>query len=87
MGIIGWILLGGIAGWIASMIAGTNKGQGIFGNIIVGIIGGLVGGFILNLFGVDGVTGFNLWSLLVALLGAVIALWIWKMISGKKTTA
>ncbi|HRN90502.1 MAG TPA: GlsB/YeaQ/YmgE family stress response membrane protein [Candidatus Saccharibacteria bacterium] len=87
MGIIGWILLGGIAGWIASMIAGTNKGQGILGNIIVGIIGGLVGGFILNLFGVDGVTGFNLWSLLVALLGAVIALWIWKMISGKKTVA
>lgn len=87
MGIIGWILLGGIAGWIASMIAGTNKGQGIFGNIIVGIIGGLLGGFVFGLFGIDGVTGFNFWSLLVALVGAIIALWIWKMITGKKTVA
>lgn len=87
MGIIGWIILGGLAGWIASMIAGTNKGQGIFGNIVVGIIGGLIGGFILQLFNIDGVTGLNLWSLLVALGGAVIALWIWKMITGKKTVA
>ena len=84
MGIIGWIILGGLAGWIASMIAGTNKQQGLLGNIVVGIIGGLLGGFIVNLFGVDGVTGFNFWSLLVALLGAVVLLWIWKMITGRK---
>lgn len=83
MGIIGWIILGGLAGWIASMIAGTNKQQGLIGNIVVGIIGGLLGGFILSLFGVDGVNGFNLWSLAVALLGAVVTLWIWKMIVGK----
>jgi len=85
MGIIGWIILGGLAGWVASMIAGNNAKQGLFGNIVVGIIGGLLGGFIVGLFGVDGVTGFNLWSFAVALLGAVVALWIWKMISGRQT--
>ena len=83
MGIIGWILLGGIAGWIASMIAGTDEQQGLLGNILVGIVGAVVGGFVLGLFGIDGVTGFNVYSLLVALLGAVIALWLWKMITGR----
>lgn len=82
MGIIGWIILGGIAGWIASIIAGNNAQQGLLGNIVVGVIGGLLGGFVLGLFGVDGVTGFNLWSLFVALIGAVIALWIWRAVSG-----
>lgn len=83
MGIIGWIVLGGLAGWIASMIAGTNASQGLLGNIIVGIIGGLVGGFIVNLFGIDGITGFNMYSLLVALLGAIVFLWLWKMFTGR----
>ncbi|MFZ2125735.1 MAG: GlsB/YeaQ/YmgE family stress response membrane protein [Candidatus Saccharimonadales bacterium] len=86
MGIISWIILGGIAGWIASMIAGTDARQGLLGNIVVGILGGLVGGFALNMFGGEGVTGFNLYSLLVALLGAVILLWIWKMVSGNGRT-
>lgn len=85
MGIIGWIILGGLAGWVASMIAGNDAKQGVFGNIVVGIIGGLLGGFIVGLFGVDGVTGFNLWSFAVALLGAIVALWIWKMLAGRRT--
>ncbi|NCU38192.1 GlsB/YeaQ/YmgE family stress response membrane protein [Candidatus Saccharibacteria bacterium] len=83
MGIIGWILLGGVAGWLASIIAGTDEQQGLLGNILVGIVGAVVGGFVLGLFGIDGVTGFNVYSLLVALLGAVIALWLWKMITGR----
>jgi uncharacterized membrane protein YeaQ/YmgE (transglycosylase-associated protein family) len=83
MGIISWIILGGLAGWIASMIAGTNASQGLIGNIIVGIVGAMLGGFILSLFGVDGVTGFNLYSLLVALIGAVVFLWLWKMFTGR----
>jgi len=87
MGIIGWIILGGLAGWIASMIAGTNREQGLLGNIIVGIIGAFVGGFIFNLFGGVGVTGFNLWSFIVALVGAVILLFIWRAITGRKTAA
>ena len=83
MGIIGWIILGGLAGWIASMIAGTNAHQGFLGNIIVGVIGGLVGGFIMNFLGVNGITGFNLYSLFVALVGSIIFLWIWGMITGR----
>jgi uncharacterized membrane protein YeaQ/YmgE (transglycosylase-associated protein family) len=82
MWIISWIILGGLAGWVASMIAGTNAEQGVFGNIVVGIIGAMIGGFVMNLFGIDGITGFNLWSFVVALLGSVIALWAWKALRG-----
>ena len=80
---IGWIVLGGLAGWLASMIAGTNARQGLLGNIIAGIIGGVVGGWVFGLFGSAGVTGFNPWSFFVALVGAVIVLFIWKAISGR----
>ena len=86
MGIIGWIILGGIAGWIASIINGSNERQGLVGNIVVGVVGGLLGGFILGLFGIDGVNGFNLFSLLVALLGSIILLWVWNMITSRKTS-
>jgi uncharacterized membrane protein YeaQ/YmgE (transglycosylase-associated protein family) len=88
LGFIGWIILGGLAGWVASMIAGTNARQGLLGNIVAGIIGGVLGGFIFGLFGGAGVTGFNLWSFLVALVGAIIVLAIWKAITGgRRTTA
>lgn len=86
LGIIGWIVLGGLAGWVASMIAGTDARQGLLGNIVAGIIGALVGGFILSLFGGVGVTGFNLWSFVVALLGAVVVLFIWRAITGGRKT-
>ncbi len=78
MGIIAWIVLGGIAGWIASIIAGNNASQGIVGNIVVGILGALVGGFVFRALGGDGVTGFNLWSLLVATAGATLLLFIFR---------
>lgn len=81
LGIIGWIVLGGLAGWVASMVAGTDARQGLLGNIIVGIIGGVLGGFLFGLLGMGGVTGFNLWSFLVALLGAVVLLFIWQAIT------
>jgi uncharacterized membrane protein YeaQ/YmgE (transglycosylase-associated protein family) len=84
LGFIGWIVLGGLAGWVASMIAGTNARQGLLGNIIAGIIGAFVGGFVFSLFGGAGVTGFNFGSFLVALVGAVIVLFIWKAITGRK---
>jgi uncharacterized membrane protein YeaQ/YmgE (transglycosylase-associated protein family) len=86
MGIIGWLVLGGLAGWVASMIAGTNGSQGPFGNIIIGIIGAFIGGFVVNLFGGSGVTGFNIWSFIVAVIGAVILLFIWKALTGRKAT-
>lgn len=79
MEIIGWIILGALAGWIASMLAGTNAEMGIFANIIVGIIGAFLGGFLFNALGGTGITGFNLWSLIVATVGAVLLLGILKM--------
>lgn len=85
MGIIGWIILGGLAGWIASMIAGTDRKQGLLGNIVVGIIGAFVGGFIFNLFGGAGVTGFNIWSFIVTVVGSVILLFIWKALTGNRS--
>lgn len=83
MGIIGWIVLGGLAGWVASKFVGTDKHQGLVGNIIAGILGGIVGGWAMTLLGGSGVTGFNIWSFIVAVIGAVIVLAIWQAISGK----
>lgn len=75
-GLIAWIILGALAGWIASMIAGTNEQQGAAGNIVVGILGALLGGFISRAFGGPAVTGLNLTSILVSIIGAVILLFI-----------
>jgi uncharacterized membrane protein YeaQ/YmgE (transglycosylase-associated protein family) len=84
MGIIGWIVLGGLAGWIASMIMGTNASMGLMANIVVGIVGALIGGFLFNLIGGTDITGFNLWSLFVAVVGSVVLLGIVKMMGGGK---
>jgi uncharacterized membrane protein YeaQ/YmgE (transglycosylase-associated protein family) len=84
MNILGWIILGGLAGWIASKFVGTDKGQGILGNILAGVIGGVVGGWLFELIGGTGVNGFNIWSFFVAVVGAVIVLMVWKAISGRK---
>lgn len=78
MGIIAFLVLGALAGWIASWIMGTR--EGLLLDIVVGIIGAFIGGFVFNIFGSVGVTGFNLWSLLVAVIGAVILLWIVHMV-------
>jgi uncharacterized membrane protein YeaQ/YmgE (transglycosylase-associated protein family) len=74
MNILAWIILGGIAGWIGSLIAQTSASQGIFMNILVGIVGAFLGGIVFSLFGEAGVTGFNLYGLLVATIGSVILL-------------
>ncbi|MBN1965040.1 MAG: GlsB/YeaQ/YmgE family stress response membrane protein [Anaerolineae bacterium] len=80
--IIAWIVVGAIAGWLASIVMKTNRQQGLLVDIIVGIIGGFVGGFVLNLLGVGGaVTGLNLGSILVAFIGAVILLAILRLLS------
>ncbi len=84
MGILGWIVLGALAGWIASMITGNDRQMGAGANIVVGIVGGFIGGLVMNLFGGHGVTGFNVWSLLVAIVGAIILLWIVNMVAGKR---
>ncbi len=74
MGIIAWIIFGALAGWIASMITGRNDQMGCIANIVVGIVGAFIGGFLMNLVGGSGVTGFNLYSFFVAVLGAVVLL-------------
>ncbi|MDO4929132.1 MAG: GlsB/YeaQ/YmgE family stress response membrane protein [Corynebacterium sp.] len=80
MGFIAWIIIGGIAGWIASKIKGKDADMGVFANIGVGVVGGLLGGWILGLFGVD-VAGGGFWfSLFTCTLGAVIFLSILQAI-------
>lgn len=71
MGIILWIVLGLIAGWLASVIMKTDSAQGPLIDIILGVVGAVVGGFLFNMFGQAGVTGFNIYSILVATIGAV----------------
>lgn len=78
MNILLWIIFGALAGWIASIIVGTNEQQGALSNIVVGIVGALIGGFIFGLFGGEGVSEFSLYSLLVAVVGATVLLWIVK---------
>lgn len=80
MGILAWIILGGLAGWIASLFMGTDASQGFFANIAVGIVGALIGGFVFNIFGGTGITGFNFYSLLVAVVGAALLLWIVRLL-------
>jgi uncharacterized membrane protein YeaQ/YmgE (transglycosylase-associated protein family) len=84
MGIISWIVLGGIAGWLASIITKRNNRMGCITNIIAGIVGAAVGGWVFSLFGGQGVTGFNLPSLFVAFVGAVIVLAVVNLIFGRK---
>lgn len=80
MGILLWIILGALAGWIASLIMGTDAQQGSFLNIIVGIIGAVIGGYIFQAFGQTGVTGFNIYSILVAIIGAVVLLGLVRLV-------
>ena len=79
MGIISWIVLGLIVGWIASVI--TKSSNGMLMDIILGIVGAVVGGFLMGLFGQAGVTGFNLYSFIVALIGAVVLIWIGRALT------
>jgi uncharacterized membrane protein YeaQ/YmgE (transglycosylase-associated protein family) len=75
-----WILLGAIAGWLASVAMKTRKEQGLLMDIVVGIVGAILGGWVFGLFGAPGVGGFDLYSLLVAFVGAVVLLAIVRAI-------
>ena len=83
MGIIAWIVLGLIAGFIASKIV-NKQGEGMLVDIILGIVGALVGGWLFRIFGMNGVTGFNAYSLLVAVGGAIVVLLIYHAITGRR---
>jgi len=80
MGIILWIIFGALAGWIASSIMGSR--DGLVMDIIIGIVGAMLGGWIMSLLGQGGVNGFNLYSFLVAILGAVVLIWIVRPVRG-----
>ncbi len=85
MSIIAWIIVGLIAGWLASLVMGG--GFGLLGDIILGIVGALIGGFVLSALGIGGgVSGINLESILVAFIGAVIVLFIARALSGSRRT-
>lgn len=84
MGIILWIVFGALVGWIASLIMKTDAQQGTIMNIIVGIIGAVLGSFIAGSLGQTGTTGFNLYSFMVAIIGAVVLIAIVKAIRGKR---
>ena len=86
LGIIGWIIIGGLAGWIASKLMGTDGHMGVVLNIVVGVIGGLLGGLVLRGFGVDVAGGGLLFSFLTCLLGAVILLAIAKLVTRKRVS-
>jgi len=81
MGIISWIILELIAGFIGSKII-NRTGEGIVLDVILGVIGAIVGGYLFNLVGAQGVTGLNLWSLLVAVIGAIVVLVVYRLIVG-----
>jgi uncharacterized membrane protein YeaQ/YmgE (transglycosylase-associated protein family) len=74
MSFLAWIVLGGLAGWIASMFTRNAEEQGIVGNIVVGVLGALIGGWLVQAFGGSSITGFNLYSLLVSIVGAIVLL-------------
>jgi uncharacterized membrane protein YeaQ/YmgE (transglycosylase-associated protein family) len=84
MGILTWIVLGLIAGFIASKVV-DHGGSGLFLDIALGIIGALVGGFVFSLFGAEGVTGLNIYSMFVAVIGAVIVLFAYNALMGRRS--
>ena len=83
MSIVAWVILGLIAGFIGSKIV-NKSGQGMLLDIVLGIIGAVVGGFIFNFFGVAGVTGLNIYSLIVSVVGAVVVLWLYHAVAGRR---
>jgi uncharacterized membrane protein YeaQ/YmgE (transglycosylase-associated protein family) len=82
MSVLGWVLLGLIAGFIGSKIV-NRSGQGFLLDIVLGIVGAVLGGFLFSAVGATGITGFNLYSMFVAIVGAVIVLWAYHAISGR----
>jgi uncharacterized membrane protein YeaQ/YmgE (transglycosylase-associated protein family) len=84
MSIIAWIVLGLIAGFIASKLV-SGSGQGMLMDIVLGIVGAVVGGYLFTALGATGITGFNLYSMFVAIIGAAVLLVIYHAIAGRST--
>jgi uncharacterized membrane protein YeaQ/YmgE (transglycosylase-associated protein family) len=86
MSIIAWLILGLIAGFIGSKIV-NKSGEGLVLDIVLGIVGAVVGGFLFSFFGASPVTGLNIYSLIVAVIGSIVVLWIYHAIVGRRGTA
>lgn len=84
MTLVAWLVVGLLAGWIGSMIV-NRRGEGIVMDIVLGVIGAFVGGFLFQAFGHTGVTGINLYSIGVAILGSVVVLLIYHAIVRRRT--
>ena len=78
MSILIWIIFGAIVGWLASII--TSSSNGLVGNILLGIVGAFIGGILMNMLGYTGVTGFDLYSVLIAILGAIVVVAIGRAV-------
>lgn len=81
MGLILWIIFGAIVGWIASTIIKSD--MGIIGDIVLGIVGALIGGGVVSFLGGTGITGFNFYSAIVSIVGAIIIIWIGRLIANR----
>lgn len=83
MSILSWVLLGLIAGFIGSKLV-NSQGQGLWLDIVLGIVGAIVGGFLFSIFGAEGITGLNIYSMIVAIVGSVVVLWIYHALVGRR---
>jgi len=84
VGILSWIIVGLIAGWLAKMVSSGPEPGGALMTLLIGVVGAVVGGVIANALGYAGATGINLYSILIATLGAVLFLWLWKTFSRRR---
>ena len=83
MGWLAWIIVGAIAGWLASKVMKSSGSQGLLMDIIVGILGAFIGGFLFSQIDTAGVTGFNIWSIFVSFVGAVVLLAVIRLFNGR----
>ena len=89
MGILSWLIVGAIAGWVAGKLVPGDEGYGVIGTIIAGIVGALVGGWLFALLtnNEDWLTGIDITTLIAAIVGAVIVVVVWQMITGRRSRA
>lgn len=86
MGILAWLVIGLVAGVLAKMVVPGERPGGFIGDIVIGVVGAFIGGFIFHLFGHSGITGFNVYSTIVAFVGAVVLLFVVRILTGRRAT-
>jgi uncharacterized membrane protein YeaQ/YmgE (transglycosylase-associated protein family) len=86
MSILAWIVVGIIAGFLAKVVVPGEGPGGVLGDLVVGVVGAIIGGWIMNSLGDASVTGLNLWSIFVAFVGAVVLLFILRLVTGRRAT-